>query len=48
MKTMNLCGKCERKLSGAMGLKVWRVLPHRSHCDVCAKKDFLTVCEVKG
>jgi len=48
MKTMNLCSKCVKDLSGSMVLQVWRMLPVRQHCDVCAKKGFLTVCEVKG
>jgi len=44
MKTMNLCGKCERELS----LKPWRMLPVRMPCDRCKEKRILTVCEVKG
>ena len=44
MKTMNLCGKCERELA----LKPWRVLPVRMACEHCGRKCFLTVCEVKG
>jgi hypothetical protein len=48
MKTMQLCAKCEDELKGLMGLTVLRLLPEKAHCDTCAKKGFLTVCEVKG